>query len=110
MVGFMSYYDIPNEGYLPCELGAVEYSLNGGILRRLHFFLPPGYLPLLLLLLFYKTQGFPQKSSQVSVRMMMMTIMMMMIFSNYCLSVPIDFQGFFSLYKQISLAFFLLKP
>ena len=51
MVGFMSYYDIPNEGYLPCELGAVEYSLNGGILRRLHFFLPPGYLPLLLLLL-----------------------------------------------------------
>ena len=59
---------------------------------------------------FDKTQGFPQKSSQVSVRMMMMMIMMMMIFSNYCLSVPIDFQGFFSLYKQISLAFFLLKP
>ena len=47
MVGFMSYYDIPNEGYLPCELGAVEYSLNGGILRRLHFFLPPGQLLLL---------------------------------------------------------------
>ena len=42
MVGFMSYYNLPDEGYLPCELGAVEYSLNGGILRRLHYFIPPG--------------------------------------------------------------------
>ncbi|XP_015749095.1 PREDICTED: uncharacterized protein LOC107328869, partial [Acropora digitifera] len=44
MVGFMSYYNLPDEGYLPCELGAVEYSLNGGILRRLHYFIPPGEL------------------------------------------------------------------
>lgn len=42
MIGFMSYYNLPDEGYLPCELGAVEYSLNGGILRRLHYFIPPG--------------------------------------------------------------------
>ena len=42
MVGFMSYYDLPDDGYLPCELGAVEYSLNGGILRRMHYFIPPG--------------------------------------------------------------------
>ncbi|KAK2566847.1 Protein maelstrom-like protein [Acropora cervicornis] len=44
MIGFMSYYNLPDEGYLPCELGAVEYSLNGGILRRLHYFIPPGEL------------------------------------------------------------------
>ncbi|XP_068733037.1 protein maelstrom homolog [Montipora capricornis] len=44
MIGFMSYYDLPDDGYLPCELGAVEFSLNGGILRRLHYFLPPGEL------------------------------------------------------------------
>ena len=44
MVAFMSYYDLPDDGYLPCELAAVEYSLNGGILRKLHFFLPPGLM------------------------------------------------------------------
>ena len=47
MVGFMSYYDLPDDGYLPCELAAVEYSLNGGILRRMHYFLPPGFVTVL---------------------------------------------------------------
>lgn len=44
MVAFMSYYDLPDDGYLPCEIGAVEYSLNEGILRRMHYFIPPGWI------------------------------------------------------------------
>ena len=42
MVGFMSCYDLPEEGLFPCEIGAVEYSLNGGILRKMHYFIKPG--------------------------------------------------------------------
>lgn len=42
MVGFMSFYNLPDEGFLPCEIGAVEYSLNGGILRKMHYFIKPG--------------------------------------------------------------------
>lgn len=42
MVGFMSCYNLPDEGFLPCEIGAVEYSLNGGILRKMHYFIKPG--------------------------------------------------------------------
>lgn len=44
MVGFMSCYNLPDEGFLPCEIGAVEYSLNGGILRKMHYFIKPGLL------------------------------------------------------------------
>ncbi|CAH3119717.1 unnamed protein product [Pocillopora meandrina] len=42
MIGFMSLYDLPDEGFLPCELGVVEYSLNGGIMRKMHYFIKPG--------------------------------------------------------------------
>ena len=48
MIGFMSCYDLPDEGFLPCEIGAVEYSLSGGILRKMHYFIKPGLSQTLL--------------------------------------------------------------
>lgn len=53
MVGFMSFYDLPDEGYLPGEIGAVEYSLNGGLLRKMHYFIKPGLLKYIVLLYHY---------------------------------------------------------
>ena len=44
----MSFYELSDEGYLPGEIGAVEFSLNGGILRKMHYFIKPGLLKIIL--------------------------------------------------------------
>ena len=43
MIGFMSLCELENGQHLPCELGVVEYSLNGGIHRSMHKFIDPGW-------------------------------------------------------------------
>lgn len=42
MVDFMSLCDLPDDRFMPCEMGLVEYSLQYGIIRSFHKFIYPG--------------------------------------------------------------------
>lgn len=43
LISFQSYFEFPNEeGYQPCEVACIEYSLFGGIIREWHALINPG--------------------------------------------------------------------
>lgn len=42
MVGFMLCYNFFDEGFFFCEIGVVEYFFNGGILRKMYYFIKLG--------------------------------------------------------------------
>ena len=42
IIGFMSLCDMPDDKFMPCEMGIAEYSLRDGIVRCLHKYIDPG--------------------------------------------------------------------
>jgi protein maelstrom len=49
MIGFMSLCDMPDDKFMPCEVGIAEYSLRDGIIRDFHKYIDPGNLPRIFL-------------------------------------------------------------
>ena len=46
MIAFETLCELPEEqGYLPCEIACVSYSLYAGIIDVFHKFIDPGRLP-----------------------------------------------------------------
>nr|CAB3263593.1 protein maelstrom 2-like [Phallusia mammillata] len=43
IISFKSLFELPDEeGYQPCEVACIDYTLSGGILRTWHHFIDPG--------------------------------------------------------------------
>ena len=43
LISFQSLFELPDEeGYQPCEVACIDYTLNRGIVRVYHQFIDPG--------------------------------------------------------------------